>query len=169
MRAGNAIGGGDWTSDQLIPDLIRAFLAHQPCLIRNPAAYRPWQFVLEPLHGYLLLAEKLARDPVRFAEGWNFGPADADAVPVSWIADRLVCSWGEDASWTQDAASHPHEAHALKLNTSRARNCLGWHPVLPLPQALEWIVDWYRAFRDGADLAGFTRRQVEQFSTLLVD
>jgi len=165
-RAGNAMGGGDWTSDQLIPDLIRAFVAGTPCLIRNPAAYRPWQFVLEPLHGYLLVAERLSENPVRFASGWNFGPSDTDVVPVSWIADEMVRLWGVGASWKQDLATHPHEAHALKLDTSKARSCLGWRPVLPLKSALEWIVDWYHAFRNGADLASLTRKQIETFSSL---
>jgi CDP-glucose 4,6-dehydratase len=165
-RAGNAIGGGDWTSDQLIPDLMRAFLAGQPCLIRNPAAFRPWQFVLEPLRGYLMLAERLTENGPRFASGWNFGPVDTDAKPVSWIADELVRSWGAGAAWTQDTAAHPHEAHALKLDASKARGCLGWHPVLPLKLALEWIVEWYRTFQAGADLQRLTRKQIEQFEAL---
>ena len=165
-RAGNAIGGGDWTSDQLIPDLMRAFLAGQPCLIRNPAAFRPWQFVLEPLRGYLMLAERLTEDGPRFASGWNFGPIDTDAKPVSWIADELVRSWGRGAAWTQDTAAHPHEAHALKLDASKAKACLGWHPVLPLKPALEWIVEWYRTFQAGDDLQRLTRKQIEQFEAL---
>src|ERR1700733_7762162 len=99
-RAGNAIGGGDWTSNQLIPDAMRAFLEGQPCLIRNPSAIRPWQFVLEPLHGYLVLAEHLAKDPVRFASGWNFGPVDTDAQPVSAITTELARLWGSNAAWT---------------------------------------------------------------------
>ena len=131
-RAGNVIGGGDWTSDQLIPDLMRAFLAGKPCLIRNPSAIRPWQFVLEPLRGYLMLAERLAEDADRFASAWNFGPAEADAKPVSWIADELVRSWGNGASWSQDGGIHPREAHYLKLDVSKARACLDWHPCLPL-------------------------------------
>jgi CDP-glucose 4,6-dehydratase len=165
-RAGNAIGGGDWTVDQLIPDLMRAFLAAKPCLIRNHAAFRPWQFVLEPLRGYLMLAEKLSEDPARFASGWNFGPADADAKPVSWIADELVRSWGKGAAWMQDTATHPHEAHALKLDASKAGTCLGWHPLLPLKPALEWIVEWYCAFQDGADLQRLTRNQIERYEAL---
>jgi CDP-glucose 4,6-dehydratase len=165
-RAGNAIGGGDWTSNQLVPDLMRAFLAGKPCLIRNPAASRPWQFVLEPLRGYLMLAERLAEDGARFASGWNFGPADTDAKPVSWIADELVRSWGKAAAWTQDSATHPHEAHALKLDASKAKTCLGWQPVLPLKQALGWIVEWYCAFEAGVDLQRLTRKQIEQFEAL---
>ena len=164
-RAGNAIGGGDWTSDQLIPDLMRAFLAGRSCLIRNPASYRPWQFVLEPLRGYLMLAERLLKDGPRFASAWNFGPIDSDAKPVCWIADELVRSWGE-ASWTQDKASHPHEAHALKLDASKARTSLGWSPALPLRPALKWIVEWYRAFQSGADMCEVTRNQIEQYEAL---
>jgi CDP-glucose 4,6-dehydratase len=165
-RAGNAIGGGDWTGDQLIPDLMRAFLAGKPCLIRNPAAFRPWQFVLEPLRGYLLLAEKLSEDAARFASGWNFGPVDTDARPVSWIADELVRSWGQGAAWTQDTSAHQHEAHALKLDASKAKTCLGWQPVLPLKPALEWIVEWYRAFQAGANLQRLTRKQIEHYEAL---
>jgi CDP-glucose 4,6-dehydratase len=165
-RAGNAIGGGDWTSDQLIPDLMRAFFLGKPCLIRNPAAFRPWQFVLEPLRGYLMLAERLSTDPVNFACGWNFGPADADAKPVSWIADELAGAWGGGARWAQDEASHPHEAHALKLDASKAKAYLGWYPVLPLKPALEWIVEWYRAFQDGSDLQSLTRNQIERYEAL---
>ena len=146
-RAGNAIGGGDWTSDQLIPDLIRSFVAKRPCLIRNPAAIRPWQFVLEPLRGYLMLAERLSEDGARFASAWNFGPVEGDAKPVSWVADELARSWGSGASWAQDPAVHPHEARYLKLDTSKARQDLGWRPLLPLQSGLEWIVEWYRALR----------------------
>lgn len=165
-RAGNAIGGGDWTSDQLIPDLMRGFLAGQPCLIRNPAAYRPWQFVLEPLRGYLMLAEHLNQDAARFASGWNFGPADDDAKSVEWIAKELVQGWGGTAAWKQDTASHPREAHALKLDASKAKTCLGWRPVLPLKPALEWIVEWYKAFQSGSDLRRLTLDQIERYDTL---
>jgi CDP-glucose 4,6-dehydratase len=165
-RAGNAIGGGDWTGDQLIPDLMRAFLAGRRCLIRNPSAFRPWQFVLEPLRGYLMLAERLTEDGRRFASGWNFGPVDSDAKPVSWIADELVRSWRSQASWSQDATVHPREAHALKLDASKAAMYLDWHPVLPLKQALEWIVEWYRAFQAGANLERLTREQIERYEAL---
>ena len=165
-RAGNVIGGGDWTSDQLIPDLIRAFLAGQPCLIRSPFAIRPWQFVLEPLRGYLMLAERLAEDAGQFASAWNFGPAEADAKPVSWIADELARLWGNHASWSEDAGMHPREARFLKLDTSKARACLDWHPVLPLTVALGWIVEWYRAFQAGGDLGRLTRTQIERYEAL---
>ena len=161
-RAGNAIGGGDWTSDQLIPDLIRAFLAGRPCQIRNPLAIRPWQFVLEPLRGYLMLAEKLMEDGPQYASGWNFGPVDTDAKPVEWIADELVRLWGSGAAWSQDQASHPHEAQALKLDASKAKSRLAWHPVLPLKDALGWIAKWYRECESGSDLQRFTQTQIER-------
>jgi len=165
-RAGNAIGGGDWTSDQLIPDLMRAFLEGYPCPIRNPSAIRPWQFVIEPLRGYLMLAERLAQDAARFAGGWNFGPAGADAKPVSWIADELAQSWGNGASWKRDTAVHPPEAHFLRLDASKASTYLEWHPLLSLRQTLGWIVEWYRAFQRGGDLKMLTRMQIERYEAL---
>jgi CDP-glucose 4,6-dehydratase len=167
-RAGNAIGGGDWTRDQLIPDLMTAFLEGRPCLIRNPAATRPWQFVLEPLRGYLTLAERLAesKNVERFASGWNFGPAEGDAQPVSSLADEVVRLWGEGASWEQDRTAHPHEAHLLKLDVSKARVWLGWQPVLPLKMGLAWIVEWYRALQAGKDLQCVTRTQIERYEAL---
>ncbi|PYU08342.1 MAG: CDP-glucose 4,6-dehydratase [Acidobacteria bacterium] len=165
-RAGNAIGGGDWTSDQLIPDIVRAFVAGRPCLIRNPSAIRPWQFVLEPLRGYLTLAERLLQDPSRFASGWNFGPVDTDAKPVCWIADQLARSWGDHASWVHDSGVHPREAHFLKLDASKSKACLDWHPVVRLEQALEWIVEWYRAFQAGEDLRAHTLAQIERYEAL---
>ena|SRR5215467_3561622 len=165
-RAGNAIGGGDWTGDQLIPDLMRAFLEGYPCPIRNPSAIRPWQFVIEPLRGYLMLAERLAQDAARFAGGWNFGPAGADAKPVSWIADELAQSWGNGASWKRDTAVHPPEAHFLRLDASKASTYLEWHPLLSLRQTLGWIVEWYRAFQRGGDLKMLTRMQIERYEAL---
>jgi len=166
-RAGNVIGGGDWTRDQLVPDLMRAFIAGKPCLIRSPSAIRPWQFVLEPLRGYLMLAERLTENPRRFASAWNFGPEDTDAQPVSWIADKLARSWGIGASWNQDTGIRPREAQCLKLDISRARADLGWHPVLPLSSALDWVTEWYRACQAGDDLARLTRTQIERYTALL--
>lgn len=165
-RAGNAVGGGDWTPNQLIPDLVRAFLAGRECLIRNPQAIRPWQFVLEPLCGYLMLAERLVIDAPQFASGWNFGPSDSDAQPVSWLADELARLWGSDAGWSSDGTPHPHEAHFLKLDASNARVYLGWHPVLPLREALGWIAEWYRAYQSGCDLRRLTLRQIERYQGL---
>lgn len=162
-RAGNAIGGGDWTPHQLIPDLVHAFTSGVPCPIRSPDAVRPWQFVLEPLRGYLLLAERLTTEGTTFASGWNFGPEDRDAKPVSWIADRLCQSWGGTASWEQDPATHPAETAVLKLEAQRAARCLGWRPVLPLDEALEWIVEWYRGWAAGADVGRLTRKQIDRY------
>lgn len=169
VRAGNAIGGGDWTANQLIPDLIRAFLDRRPCRIRNPSAIRPWQFVLAPLHGYLLLCERLAEEGASFASAWNFGPAETDAKSVSWVADKLAMLWGDGASWMQDGAVHPSEAQLLRLDTSKSRAGLDWHPVLSLDQSLVWIVEWYQAFRAGKDLQNLTRRQIERYEYLLQD
>jgi CDP-glucose 4,6-dehydratase len=166
VRAGNAIGGGDWTSNQLIPDLMRAFLTAQPCCIRNPFAIRPWQFVLEPLRGYLMLAERLSESPELFSSAWNFGPAEGDAKTVSWIADELARLWGGRASWRLDSASHPHEAHLLKLDTSKASDGLDWRPMLPLEKALSWIVEWYCAFKAGGDLLRLTQTQIERYQEL---
>jgi CDP-glucose 4,6-dehydratase len=166
-RAGNAIGGGDWTAYQLIPDLMRAFMAGQPCLIRNPLSYRPWQFVLEPLRGYLLIAERLADNGAEFASGWNFGPFEGDAQPVSWIADTLSSKWGNGASWIQNSADSAKEARALKLDASMAGACLHWHPVLRIEQTLSWIVEWYQAFERGGDLRATTIEQIERYERLL--
>jgi CDP-glucose 4,6-dehydratase len=166
-RAGNVIGGGDWTRDQLVPDLMRAFIAGKPCPIRSPSAVRPWQFVLEPLRGYLLLAERLTENPGRFSSAWNFGPEDTDAQPVSWIADKLARSWGSGASWNQDSGIHPREARYLKLDISRAKADLGWQPVLPLSSALDWVTEWYRGCQAGDDLARLTRTQIERYAARL--
>jgi CDP-glucose 4,6-dehydratase len=165
-RAGNAIGGGDWTADQLIPDLIRAFQADAPCLIRSPDGIRPWQFLLEPLRGYLLLAEKLATGSPEYASGWNFGPEDEDAKPVSWIADRLQASWGEGAQWVRDPSGHPAEAAVLRLDASRAARGLGWRPVVRLGTTLDWIVEWYRAQQSGADARALTLEQIARYEAL---
>jgi CDP-glucose 4,6-dehydratase len=166
-RAGNVIGGGDWTRDQLIPDLMRAFVAGQPCLIRNPCAIRPWQFVLEPLRGYLMLAERLASDPGLFGSAWNFGPSEEDARPVSWIADELARSWGARASWRDDARTHPPEARHLRLDTTKARTALGWYPLLPLDRALDWTAEWYRAFHAEEDLGPLTREHIQRYQAIL--
>jgi CDP-glucose 4,6-dehydratase len=162
-RAGNVIGGGDWSVDRLVPDLVRGFLCGEPVGIRSPHAIRPWQHVLEPLHGYILLAEKLLTHDPRFATAYNFGPALSDARPVSWIAEQMTGFWGNGASWVLDKAPSPHEAGYLKLDSSRAHAELGWSPQLRLEQALELLVAWYRAWQTGSDMHAFTQNQIEQY------
>ena len=167
-RAGNVIGGGDWTADQLVPDLMRAFLSSTSGVIRHPHAIRPWQFVLEPLRGYLMLAEKLARQPELFTSAWNFGPVPEDARPVSWIADELVRLWGESAAWRTDGdGAHPKEANRLTLDASKAASSLDWTPALPLECALPWVVEWYRSFQRGCDLRRLSYDQIERYEARL--
>jgi CDP-glucose 4,6-dehydratase len=164
-RAGNVVGGGDWTKDQLVPDVLRAFQKHEPVRLRSPHAVRPWQFVLEPLSGYLALAERLYRDGPTFAEGWNFGPVDEDAKTVEWIVDKLAAKWGDGAHWLADPGQHPHEAHFLKLDSSKARVRLGWAPRVRLEEALDWVVEWYRAQAAGGDVRQNTEEQIERYQS----
>lgn len=165
-RAGNVIGGGDWAQARLIPDIMRALMAGHPVTIRNPAAIRPWQHVLEPLNGYLLLAEKLWSEGQSFAEAWNFGPPAEDAKPVSWIVDRLSGVWGEDAGCEFERTEQPHEAGILKLDSSKARTRLGWGSVLTLAVALEWVAAWYRAHERGQDMRSITEQQITEYQNL---
>ena len=160
-RAGNVIGGGDWAADRLIPDLLAAFQRQRPATIRNPAAVRPWQHVLEPLAGYLQLGQSLYKER-EFGSGWNFGPALSDARPVSWIADRLAAIWG-DVQWQTDAEQHPHEAHLLRLDCSKAMTELGWSPKLGLEDALRLTVEWHRAWLAGNDMRAFTLDQINAY------
>ena len=165
-RAGNVIGGGDWAADRLVPDIVRAFAAGTEVVIRNPDSIRPWQLVLEPLAGYLTLAEKLVDGGQAFAEPYNFGPADADAKPVRWIADRLAGQWGDGAGWRLAGEAGPHEAYYLKLDPSRAAAKLGYRPRTDLGTALDWIVEWYKTWRDGGDVRAASEAQVDRFFSL---
>lgn len=162
-RAGNVIGGGDWAKDRLIPDVLTAFAAGRPAVIRNPQAIRPWQHVLEPVHGYLLLAERLCSGGPGFAEAWNFGPSDDDARSVEWVVKQLAAAWGDGARWAVDGGAHPHEAQYLKLDCSRARSRLGWRPRVQLPMALAATVEWYRLFGEGKDMAAVSLNQIERY------
>lgn len=164
-RAGNVIGGGDWSKDRLIPDVIAAFFEQRSVVIRNPHAIRPWQHVLEPLRGYLMLAEHLWSEGPAFAEGWNFGPNDEDAKPVKWIVERLAGTWGNGATWSLDSSRHPHEANYLKLDISKARSKLDWHPRWNLETSLRHIVDWYRAYQRGNNMRNLTLNQIAQYET----
>jgi CDP-glucose 4,6-dehydratase len=161
-RAGNVIGGGDWGEDRLVPDIMRAALAGETVRVRNPNSLRPWQHVLNPLSGYLVLAQALWASP-EHARGWNFGPTDEDARPVGWIVERLTELWPGDLHSTLDDGPHPHEARYLKLDSSRARTRLGWRPLVGLDGTLTSIVDWYRALQAGEDVGAVTRGQIESF------
>ena len=162
-RAGNVIGGGDWAEDRLIPDILAAFEKAQPVVIRNPHATRPWQHVLEPLRGYLTLAEKLCTDGTAFAEAFNFGPQSDDAQPVEWIVKQLASKWADGASWKIDSGDHPHEANYLKLDISKAGHRLNWQPAMRLDQALSLIVDWARERQAGSDMRTFTQSQIQAY------
>lgn len=163
-RAGNVIGGGDWAADRLVPDILRSVAAGESATIRNPLATRPWQHVLEPVGGYLVLAQALWADPVGAAQAWNFGPRDEDARPVQWIVERLCETWGDGAAWTHDASVQPHEARYLKLDISKARAGLYWQPRWSLSQALDRIVAWQRAWLSGADMHDHCTAELECFS-----
>jgi CDP-glucose 4,6-dehydratase len=162
-RAGNVIGGGDWAGDRLIPDMMRAIMQGQPVSIRNPDSIRPWQHVLEPLSGYLILAQKLYEEGVSFAEGWNFGPNDEDAKPVQWILDYLTNAWGDGASWKLDGHEHPHEAHYLKLDCSKAKSRLQWQPRWSLAEAIELICTWHKEHLSGGDMQAMCLQQIKLY------
>jgi CDP-glucose 4,6-dehydratase len=162
-RAGNVIGGGDWSEDRLIPDLIRGFRSNQTVLIRRPHAIRPWQHVLDPLHGYMMLAQELLAQPARFASAYNFGPSDDDVWPVERIATKLVRMWGDGASWIRDSVPSVHEDKVLRLDASRARVEFGWQPRLKIETALEWTMAWYRAWNQGDNMAKFTEKQIAEY------
>lgn len=161
-RAGNVIGGGDFAADRLIPDILRAFEKNQPVVIRHPKATRPWQHVLEPLSGYLLLAQALYDQPNDYAEGWNFGPNEADVQPVSWILDKMIQHW-QGTTWQLDSQVQLHEAGYLKLDIAKARTKLGWQPTWSLQTALEKIVSWHQAWLSGEDMQAYCLQEIKQF------
>lgn len=163
-RAGNVIGGGDWAEDRLIPDFLRSMDAGAPLKIRSPQSTRPWQHVLEPLSGYLTLAERLYTEGMPFAEAWNFGPSDEDARPVRWIIERLA-EMQRDVKWQCDEAPQPHEAHYLKLDSSKAHNLLNWEPRWRLQAALQKTLEWHQAWRNGEDMHALTLSQIAQYRT----
>ena len=165
-RAGNVIGGGDWTRDQLIPDIIRAFTSGRPVQIRQPNSTRPWQHVLDCLSGYILLAEKLSADGATYSTAWNFGPRPSDVKAVSWITDCLVQAWGGDASWHVDAGAHPHEARMLRLDSSNAMEVLGWTPRLDLPRALAWTAKWYKSISAGGSARDLCLQQIKEYEAI---
>jgi CDP-glucose 4,6-dehydratase len=162
-RAGNVIGGGDWGEDRLVPDLMRAALAGETAQVRNPNSIRPWQHVINPLGGYLVLAQAIWEDPEQ-ARGWNFGPSEEEARPVGWLIERLAELWPERVKWTLDSGPHPHEANYLKLDSSLARTRLGWRPLVTLDPGLAETAAWYRELEAGADMRATTLAQLERLT-----
>lgn len=163
-RAGNVIGGGDWAADRLVPDFLRALDAGQTLTVRSPLATRPWQHVLEPLSGYLMLAEKLFTEGQSFTEAWNFGPEEADARPVQWMVNYL-CGQVPDAAWQCDASPQPHEANMLKLDSSKAKAQLGWRPCWNLQTALGMTLAWHQAWKQGSDMAAIGAQQIQEYES----
>jgi CDP-glucose 4,6-dehydratase len=162
-RAGNVVGGGDWADDRLIPDILRSFEKNEPVVIRNPKATRPWQHVLEPLSGYLVLAQKLYKDQKEYAEGWNFGPNEQDVQPVDWILNKMIANW-PNSSWELDGNSSPHEAGFLKLNITKSKSKLDWQPVWELSHTLEKIIGWHRAWLDKEDMQAVCLAEIEEYT-----
>ncbi|MDR1584207.1 MAG: CDP-glucose 4,6-dehydratase [Prevotellaceae bacterium] len=163
-RAGNVIGGGDWAEDRLIPDFIRAIGKGEKVKIRSPHAIRPWQHVLEPLSGYLMLGVKLLTgDGYKYAEGWNFGPDDSDAKPVEWIINKMCALWGDEASYEIDTNPQPHEATYLKLDCSKAKTRLGWYPKWDIDTTISRIVEWTKAYNQGADMRSVCEKQIREY------
>jgi CDP-glucose 4,6-dehydratase len=164
-RAGNVIGGGDWAEDRLIPDMIRAISQNKSVYIRNPYSIRPWQHVLEPLSGYILLAQKLFENGTDYAEGWNFGPNEQDAKPVQWIVERMTTIWGDGANWELDGGIHPHEANYLKLNCTKANSRLMWQPKWMVADAIEKICEWHKAHLSNKNMKVICLKQIKQFES----
>jgi len=162
VRAGNVIGGGDWANDRLIPDILRSFEKDKPVVIRNPNAIRPWQHVLEPLSGYLVLAQKLFYNQERYSGAWNFGPNDKDVKPVDWILNKMTLKW-PNSSWVLDKNSNPHEASFLKLDISKAESELGWKPVWELSYTLEKIIAWHRSWLNQENMQAVCLAEIEEY------
>ena len=163
VRAGTVVGGGDWAEDRLIPDIVAAFQGGTMPEVRNPHAVRSWQFVMDPLNGYLTLAESLWNDGQAFAGAWNFGPDESDAKDVGYIVEQLSRVWGEDAEWRHDESDQPHEATNLRLDSSKARSALSWSPVLDLTTTLDWIVEWYQRVFLANEAREVTLEQIRRF------
>ncbi len=162
-RAGNVIGGGDWAVDRLLPDIFKSIISGEVVKIRNPNAIRPWQYVFEPLSGYLILAQKLYQEGSEFATSWNFGPEDSDARSVEYIVNSLCTLWADGSSYCLDNGKHPHEASYLKLDCSKAKTMLNWYPKWNIDMALEKSVEWYKAYRDGNDIRELCLTQIQQY------
>lgn len=162
-RAGNVIGGGDWAKDRLIPDCVKSLLTGEEIVIRNPHAIRPWQHVLEPLSGYLLLMQRLFENGPEFSEAWNFGPDDRDAKPVAWIVKEICSKWGNDSLYRIDKGAHPHEANYLKLDCSKAKHRLRWYPKWSIEQAIDKIIEWTMAYNENHGVREITLKQIDEY------
>jgi CDP-glucose 4,6-dehydratase len=164
VRSGNAIGGGDWATDRLFPDCVISLLSRKKILVRNPQSVRPWQHVLEPLSGYLLLAQKLYNNGPKYSGAWNFGPDDRDTKPVEWIVKKICKKWGQNASFKIDKGEHPHEAHYLKLDCSKAKEELGWYPRWHLEKAIDSVIEWTQEYQGNKDVRKVCLKQIEEYS-----
>jgi len=166
VRAGNVIGGGDWAKDRLIPDIIKGIRDKRTIEIRNIEAIRPWQFVLEPLNGYLLLAEKMWEDGKKFSESWNFGPNNDDCKSVKWILEKIAEKWNEEIKWDKKNVKNLHEALVLKLNCEKAKTRLEWRTKLDINQTIEWTINWYKEFLKKSNMKKYTDEQIDRFMAL---
>jgi CDP-glucose 4,6-dehydratase len=162
-RAGNVIGGGDWSEDRLLPDVFRSLIFGEELMIRNPASIRPWQHVLEPLSGYLTLAKRLFQGDRKFADSWNFGPSDEDSKEVRWILNEIAQAWDGPITWKLDTKEQPHETQLLKLDSSKAHGQLDWMPRTGLADAVKMTAEWYQGFKNGVDLVTLTQAQIDLF------
>jgi len=167
-RAGNVIGGGDWGKDRLIPDIFNSIFNNNIIVIRNPNAIRPWQHVLDPLNGYLLLAESLYKNAAEFGEPWNFGPSVNSARKVSWVVEKILDLYGKDISWELDERSNPHEATLLSLDCSKAIQRLGWSPKLDIFTSLKWVVEWMKEYRNKSNMKEITENQILDFMEMTI-
>ena len=165
-RAGNVIGGGDWAKDRLIPDIMESLLNNKQLAVRNATSIRPWQFVMEPLCGYLALVEKLWNDGTKYAENWNFGPKDDEYQPVCWIVERLGVLWGTKVGWEEIPKSYPHETNYLRLDCSKSNQKLNWSPKLDINTTLKWVVAWYKSYSNNEDMEEITKNQIKEYQSL---
>ena len=166
VRSGNVIGGGDWAKDRLIPDIVNGISKRTPTQIRNIKSVRPWQFVLEPLFGYLLLAQRMWKDGKEFSEPWNFGPDEKDCKSVKWILEKISTEWDDGFSWKEDTRKNPHEAEMLKLDCNKAKKRLGWKTKLDVNETIEWTINWYKEYFKNSDMKKYTEDQIDKFASL---
>ena len=168
-RAGNVIGGGDWSEDRLVPDIIKSIMSKEDILLRNPSAIRPWQHVLEPLYGYMLLAERLWENNDKYCGAWNFGPSEGNVRTVEWIVSRLIDLWGSQTAWKCESHNNPHEAMCLKLDSSKAFEYLGWKQRMSMDETLMAVVEWYRSYGNGKSVQEIMMKQIDTYMGTVKD